>query len=197
MGQYFKAVNKDTKEYVYSHDFQSGMKLMEHSYIGNAYVGAVELLLTPKGAWYKAPIVWAGDYADPIEGTVTPENESGDTWFSISKQFPWLPQEFDHFAKVNDIDLKEYRYIINHTKKEYVDKDTLPNFNVDADDPNDKGWTVNPLPILTADGNGRGGGDYHNDNPDIDLVGVWAGDSISVEKEKPEGYSEIEVGFTD
>lgn len=51
-----------------------------------------------------------------------------------------------------------------------VDKTLLPENN---------GWTVHPLPLLTAEGNGRGGGDYHEQNPDIELVGTWARDSIS------------------
>ena len=36
-------------------------------------------------------------------------------------------------------------------KKEFVNKDTMPN--------NDD-WLVHPLPLLTCEGNGRGGGDY-------------------------------------
>ena len=35
-----------------------------------------------------------------------------------------------------------------------------------------------PLPLLTANGNGRGGGDYLGS--DMDLVGSWAGDRIAV-----------------
>jgi hypothetical protein len=58
-----------------------------------------------------------------------------------------------------------YTYIVNHTKKVYVKK-------------NDG---FHPLSLLTAEGNGRGGGDYHGSN--IDMVGSWARDVISMENE--------------
>ena len=54
---------------------------------------------------------------------------------------------------------------------------------------NRAGYKVHPLPLLTCEGNGRGGGDYRpEDHP---LIGIWARDVISVEKEKPDGYVEI------
>ena len=34
---------------------------------------------------------------------------------------------------------------------------------------------------MTACGNGLGGGDYHGDQPDENLVGYWCWDEISVE----------------
>ena len=61
MGQYYNAICVDTSEWVYSHDYQCGSKLMEHSYIDNAFVNAVMTLLSPGGAWHKKRIVWAGD----------------------------------------------------------------------------------------------------------------------------------------
>jgi hypothetical protein len=69
-----------------------------------------------------------------------------------------------------------YTYIVNHTKKVYVKKT----------------GDLHPLPILTAEGNGRGGGDYHG--PNIDMVGTWARDVISMENEAPD-YTLIECGF--
>ena len=61
-------------------------------------------------------------------------------------------------------------------------------------------WTVHPLPLLTCDGNGRGGGDWHEENPDgtekenAKLVGTWAYDHISVTNDKKncEGLTELE-----
>jgi hypothetical protein len=65
-------------------------------------------------------------------------------------------------------DLVSYTYIVNHTKRVYVKK----------------GTGVHPLPILTAEGNGRGSGDYEGQN--MDLVGTWARDVISMENEAPD-----------
>ena len=64
MGQYYKPVflteNNKPKSYVYSHDFGSGLKLMEHSWMKNPFVRFVEkqLIDSPQ------KLVWAGDYAD-------------------------------------------------------------------------------------------------------------------------------------
>ncbi len=78
-------------------------------------------------------------------------------------------------------------FLINHTKKLYVDYSKLPK---DKD-----GWIVNPLPLLTALGNGRGGGDYYEDRPDYDKVGIWAHDILSIEFEIPEGFTRMDVNF--
>ena len=52
MGQYFKAININDREWIYTHDYGDGLKLMEHSYLQNSFVGAVMILLSPKGKWY-------------------------------------------------------------------------------------------------------------------------------------------------
>jgi len=64
MGQYYKPICIDTKEYLNAHHYDNGLKLMEHSWIGNNFVCAVEGMLTPKGHWHNKHIVWAGDYMD-------------------------------------------------------------------------------------------------------------------------------------
>ena len=51
------------------------------------------------------------------------------------------------------------------------------------------------VPLLVAEGNGRGGGDYHGINQII--VGTWARDVISVENNIQEGYTELECKFDD
>ena len=57
LGQYYTPVNIDTMEWVKSHDYGNGSKLMEHSYIGNNFVEAIEMLLLPGARWDKARIV--------------------------------------------------------------------------------------------------------------------------------------------
>jgi hypothetical protein len=47
--------------------------------------------------------------------------------------------------------------------------------------------------LLTAEGNGRGGGDYNGENKE--QIGIWARDIISSEKEKPEEYEELVISF--
>jgi hypothetical protein len=53
---------------------------------------------------------------------------------------------------------------------------------------NENGDQLHPLPILTCEGNGRGGGDYFGNYA---YVGAWARDLISLEAIAPEGYTEL------
>ena len=167
MGQYYKPTSVDKMESLYSHDYGNMSKLMEHSYIDNDFVNIAEYMLSPEGDWYKHSFVWAGDYAD--------EEESGNNLYSDA----------------NEIKLKNYseessgKYIVNHTKKEYVDKEIVPK--------DTEGWSVHPLPLLTCEGNGRGGGDYRRNNR---YIGDWARDEISIEKEEPKDFDEIVPHFT-
>ena len=56
MGQYYKPVNTEDLSFLYSHAYDSGLKLMEHSWIGNDFVGAVMSLMTKGQLWYKKTI---------------------------------------------------------------------------------------------------------------------------------------------
>ena len=85
MGQYYSASilakNKKTVEkFVSPYNYGNGAKLMEHSYIGNNFVEAVEFLLIDTGKnknrWSGKRIVWAGDYANP-------EPMEGETLYSL------------------------------------------------------------------------------------------------------------------
>ena len=169
MGQYYKPISMNKMQHLYSHDYGNGLKLMEHSYIGNNFVNTIESLLAPGGEWYKNRLVWAGDYAD--------EEENGDNLWTQVGDDPIEPEDMEQ--------VESGRYIVNHTEREFVDKDIVPK--------DSEGWKVHPLPLLTCEGNGRGGGDYHRDNWHI---GDWARDEISIEKEEPKDFDEIIPHFT-
>jgi hypothetical protein len=79
-----------------------------------------------------------------------------------------------------------YTYIVNHTKKVYVKKNN--EMYIVASEQ----LVFHPLALLTAEGNGRGGGDYNG--PNKDMVGTWARDVISMENEAPD-YTLIECVF--
>jgi hypothetical protein len=175
MGQYYKALilaeKTDKKEFIRasieSYTYGSGSKITEHSYIDGIYMTAVEYVLCPLGMFYKSRIVWAGDYAEN-------EPELNQNLYNLSENkiyIPILPKN------CNEI-VKKYRYIVNHTKKQYVDK---------------KDKILHPLSLLTAEGNGAGGGDYRGSN-EI-LVGSWARDIISIDEEIPENYTELVCEF--
>ncbi|MCK5050818.1 MAG: hypothetical protein KAS53_03690 [Candidatus Cloacimonetes bacterium] len=71
----------------------------------------------------------------------------------------------------------QYYKIVNLDKQEFLDTYTfndgakLLEFGCSSE------GTLTALAILLADGNGRGGGDLHSDNP---IIGSWAGDRIVV-----------------
>jgi hypothetical protein len=79
----------------------------------------------------------------------------------------------------------EYRFIVNHDTKQYVDKGESRS--------GDSTYRIHPLPLLTVEGNGRGNGDYYGSSED--KVGIWARNTLSVEKEPPQGYSELKLNF--
>jgi hypothetical protein len=165
MGQYYRAVilaeNEDIiRCWLDAFSYDNGQKLMEHSYIGNEYMLAVEHLLSPEGMFYKSRLVWAGDYA---------ENEP------VGENLYTLTDTKEPYHRKGDV--KSHKYIVNHTKMEYVVK----------------GTRIHPLSLLTAEGNGSGGGDYYG--IDEDLVGIWARDIISMEDEIPDGFTELVCGF--
>lgn len=185
MGQYYHptilADNKRTvKAWVYSHSIKSrykrsdgtsfetghGSKLMEHSWLPNGFVKAFESLIlnNPKR------IVWAGDYAEPCKNLTT------NVYRRCIDKLEVIPSERPN--------LKQTRFIVNHSTKQYVDKTKVPK---DKD-----GWRVHPLPLLTCEGNGKGGGDYFIENPNI---GIWARDIISVQSTKPIGFTELIPNF--
>jgi hypothetical protein len=172
MGQYYKVIiiaEKGTlnKDYVrFFMNIWCGIKLTEHSYLENPFVNAVEFLLSPLGPLYKSRIVWAGDYADKEEDS---ENLYHIADNEISKEY--IPKQ----EKLS----KEYKYVVNHTKKQYIDKSEYLN--------------IHPLPLITAEGNGRGGGDYRGSHED--KIGLWSRDVISIEKELLPEYTKFEYKF--
>ena len=178
MGQYYKAIalndyGNPINGWVYSHDYDSGLKLMEHSWMLNPFVNAVEGLLSEEGKWYKKKIVWGGDYADEEPGlTIVQEGKK------INPNLYSLCNDKKK-VKPKQIEPLTYQYLINHTKNEYVDKLQVPDFD---------GWRIHPLPLLTCEGNGRGGGDYRGES---DLIGYWSRDKISVGNQIPDGFKEL------
>lgn len=177
MGQYYLAIilgnQPDTDEqeqevirYVLS-PFGCGSKLMEHSYVDNRFVARLEQLIGKHGMFYKSRIVWAGDYADKEKNDDRNLYHRAETTQPIS-----IPQ------------LQMYcRYIVNHTKKQYIDKERLSN-------------EIHPLPLLVCEGNKRGAGDYWGKNSD--LCGTWAREIISMETDKPsDKYTELVCNFSE
>lgn len=161
------------------HHYHQGAKIMEHSYIGNQFVNLAEYMLSPLGMFYKSRVVWAGDYADG-------EPTTGQNLYHAVHE----PQLL--FSASKDFNASEYRYIVNHTKREFVDKQQCleQQLACDLDDNKDR-LVVHPLPLLVSEGNGCGGGDYWG--PGEDDCGRWSRDIISMERSAPSA----EKGFVE
>ena len=184
MGQYYFAVVGDGKGKVVAYDAHKfkasdkmfiGLKLMEHSWLLNPFVLAVAKKI------YRNPsrVAWVGDYAeeDDMEEIAVHAGEEPKAAISV-----WKKSNSAVGLKETDFSM-EGKFLVNHTQKLFVDIDKFANATRDKDD-----WVVNPLPLFTAIGNGRGGGDYRGANNK--KIGAWAWDMLSVEDVAPEGYAE-------
>ncbi len=184
MGQYYKiAFQHDGERVVVNGRKVEGegyimAKLMEHSWMENPLTMAVA------DEMYKWPmrLLWCGDYAekdevyDATDGAVEYEDLWGE---DADPGHELAPSKFDYNGK----------WLVNHDKKLAVNLDEYWRKS------EDNGWVICPFPLLTALGNGRGGGDFHEGYIGADKVGTWVWDLISIEDEKPEGYEEFKVVF--
>lgn len=209
MGQYYYPTiidENDKISYLYSHDYNNGMKLMEHSYIGNRFVNAVCSQI------WKAPkfVAWIGDYAWPMSSE---RNEPYEQMATCLLGDASVFEQIFNEVMDDNADAEKYKitpdplelgyedhdglYLINHTQKIYID---LAEYRRNVEfteswDGTEHKFAVHPLPLLTACGNDRGGGDYHDVFPDYDKVGTWAFNLIELTDEKPLGYRKVEYKF--
>ena len=188
MGQYYYVLTKeDKKRYeVFNRTLLDNgkkkytmAKLMEHSWWLNPFVSTICSKL------YRNPmkVVWVGDYADDAHITN-----------GIDKKE--LARLCKKAWKGNGVGVKEkllylsHMYLVNHTKKVYIDCTEY-----EKECTNNGGWCIHPLPLLTAIGNGLGGGDYRGINQSE--IGEWANDVISVESYPPDGYANVSYIFVE
>lgn len=161
MGQYYNAVIKtnEIKEVFYHQVDGEYMlaKLLEHGYWGNPFVLAVASKL-----WRtKGKLAWVGDYAE--DGDFNWDEEFAD---SHDEGVPREDLEYNGFRL-------EGKLFINHSKKMILDLDKYKELLKDVD------MIISPIPLLTAVGNDKGGGDFHK-GTGYDLIGTWAWDVVEI-----------------
>lgn len=187
MGQYYKTVflesdKKTPIAYACAHSVNNGVKLMEHSYIDNSLLNAVLNYMWKNKDAQTFHLVWAGDYADPEEGT---EDNIYALIYALSEGVAEIPYETEK---------PPVRFIVNVDKKQFVDLWGVPDYTR---------WAAHPLALLTAEGNGRGGGDYNGTS--MNLVGTWARDTLTVmgtdlnaiRELQDAGYTELKPDFVE
>jgi len=156
MGAYYEAViNTEIIENkrINTHIFGAGLKLMEHSYVGNEYVESImSAFLNTKGT-----LQWLCDYHE----------EEGNEWSDI-----------DEIRKEDEIDdtglyeLLPFYFIVNHSKKIYIDMKKYICMN------KDRMFLIHPAPILfNSEERSAGGGDYHVEDS---RRGSWNKDELEV-----------------
>lgn len=145
----------------------TGAKLTEHSYM------EVDLMEIIGYMIYKTPtkIAWVGDYAD--------DEDLQSVGVTLSKRDIWgRPDE--EMTQFQDRPIKELinYLLVNHTTKEYIDlKDYVRRYRIVTGDTDDN--SLCPISILTAVGNGNGGGDY--EGTCMEMVGKWTWHDLSLE----------------
>ena len=109
-------VSLEKKQSVNSHHYDNGIKLMEHSWIGNNFMGVIENLIAEGGDWFGTHIVWGGDYADNeiVEGVVTDQN-----LFHLYHSNNIAPE-------ITKRKGRKLKYLVNLTTNEYVNLDKVP-----------------------------------------------------------------------
>jgi hypothetical protein len=172
MGQYFRPIILDDDgkpmRFFESHYYNDDYKLMEHSWMNEHYeakgmVVAVESFLAMDAA---LPVIWSGDYDD-------------EKLWNLCE--PHMEVRFDDTTPPSYLSTPGVRvtaashpFVVNVTRKEYVDKREVPRDDFGA---------IHPLPLLTVNSNGRGGGDYRGS---WEHVGRWSDKSrIAVTATEP------------
>lgn len=198
MGQYYRTLFKENskkltvfnrKLIIDGQEKYMSAKLMEHSWWLNPFVNAIceKIYNNPK----HSQIIWMGDYANQFADDLTkPHNGLNKSKIKEYHERCWGEPDTSIAIPTSEFTLKD-KFLVNHTKKEYVTCSSYYNECVTRD-----GWCIHPLPLLTCIGNGYGGGDYMRPTPssDYDMVGAWAWDEISIEDDSPlldDGYAEI------
>lgn len=210
MGQYYIPIlisEDGSIRTLYSHEYDNGLKLMEHSYIGNDFVNAVltEIWRSP------ARVAWIGDYSDDVCGDLY-EKKLPREDFMRYYAAAWCKGREAlriHPEPRNILTMRiKRRYLMNHTQKIYIhigeyiaanrwtEQGAWKNGRYDPFATYD--MCINPLPLLTACGNNRGGGDYRSGHPGFDQVGSWAFDLIECTDRLPEtDYKKVDCRFSE
>ena len=187
MGQYFMPVLGDKsglncKVFDRSVDGEYTMaKLMEHSWWLNPFCNS----FAEKIFKHKGRVIWCGDYAEDedfdfkLDSAVYIPNEK-EIWGETVKLYK---------SKSTNFTLDK-KFLLNHDKKEFIDLDEYKSKSKDKD-----GWVIHPLPLLTAVGNDKGSGDFHEGNIGYEFVGSWAWNLISIDEKVPKNFKKIDVVF--
>jgi hypothetical protein len=161
--------------------YYEGQKLAEHARFLRYFVNGVLESISDG----PARVAWVGDYANEEEDFELVDGYEPDDYEAIWNDENDASQTFDRMPGRG-----VYGYLVNLDKGVYID---LTEVAMVAGE--ELIYSLaHPLPILTAIGNGRGGGDYWGSN--MDKVGMWAMNHIQFMEHEPVGFGFVR-GETD
>lgn len=189
MGQYYMSILGDAYglnckvfDRSVNHEYTLA-KLLEHAWWQNTFVNAFSEFL------YKTPsrVCWVGDYAtEPDDfnfnlpaGIVRPNYKK--VWGNRVTYLTCQPSDFT----LDD------KFLINYDTRQFIDLNEYKAKSV-----NDDGWIIHPLPLLTAVGNGRGGGDFQ-DGVGIEFVGTWTWHLLAFLDSPPKDFLKADIAFVE
>ena len=188
MGQYYRPILGDQyglnckvfdrtvdNEYTFA-------KLLEHSWWLNSFVDSFSEFL------YNEPsrVCWVGDYADEPDDFDFPNCSAfyvpcyKEVWGETVSTISIVSTDFSIDGK----------FLLNHDTKQFIDLNEYKKLSKDK-----RCWVIHPLPLLTAVGNDRGGGDFHYGNTGYENVGIWAWHLLSFADKPPKDFSKIRIVF--
>ena len=187
MGQYYMPILGDVYglnckvfDRSVNHEYTTA-KLMEHSWWKNPFVNAFSEFL------YNNPgrVCWTGDYAtEPDDFNFNlPAGIVRSNYKKVwGKHITYLTCEPSDFT-LDD------KFFINYDTQQYIDLNEYKSASVDK-----HGWVIHPLPLLTAIGNGRGGGDFQG-GIGIEFVGTWAWHLLAFLDSAPKDFVKVDIAF--
>ncbi len=183
MGQYFLAYVRDKnkkrgKTFISS---CGGLKLTEHSWVGNDFMQGVCKKIHNKPSY----VYWVGDYFDPSEDEA--KSEMSSDCVSVDFASLWRKKNAKELQDTFDISDK---YLVNHDLKVYVNMCDYIDM-LTCGKTHDKDWVQHPLSLLTAISNGKGGGDYDVEGLNADSIGVWKGCLLEITDNIPKDYIDV------
>lgn len=157
-------------------------KLLEHSWWLNSFVDSFSELL------YNVPsrVCWVGDYADEPDDF---DFQNCSAFYVPSYKEVWGETVSTISIVSSDFNL-DGKFLLNHDTNQFIDLNEYKRLSKDK-----RCWVIHPLPLLTAVGNDRGGGDFHYGNTGYENVGIWAWQLLSFADKPPKDFSKITIVF--
>lgn len=203
MGQYYKVALKIGSEKTGIYENDSYRKLTEFSWCNNSFSDFIASRLFKN----KGRVAWVGDYSE-IRDDDDHDTEQKNINFLCRNgiltkgrinslyRSAWQTERTNKWQVV-DFDFKG-KFILNHDKRQFLDCDKYLQNSQDKD-----GWILSPLAMLTAIGNGKGGGDFYSDDSEmVDNIGIWAWNELEIvdcnpseNKEAYPTWREVEFKF--